>query len=399
MHALSLLQGWLKDNCEEVHRGRLNALCRAVDALLNRAPLTLTGLGRAMPGEVQTKNKIKCIDRLLGNRHLPGESVSMYRAMAHWVVGPRTRPVVLVDWSDCAPGNRWQVLRAAVAVQGRAVTVYDEVHPVSGNNNDAVHRAFLHRLGEVLPAGCVPVIVTDAGFRGPWFRAVRSMGWDYVGRVRNTISCSFDEGESWQLTRTLFASARARARYLGEALLALRNSYRCDLYLYDGRGRAAQRRCRSERYSQAAKRARGAAGEPWLLATSLAPGEGVANEVVRLYELRMQIEESFRDLKGQRLGFAAVDARTESVARRTVLMLIAALTSFALWLVGLAARAKGWHRHFQANTEQRRTVLSVIYLGREVLRQPHVYQQLSWDDLLEARRQLRALAREASLPA
>jgi len=30
------------------------------------------------------------------------------------------------------------------------------------------------------------IIVTDAGFRCPWFQQVREVGWDFVGRVRNT---------------------------------------------------------------------------------------------------------------------------------------------------------------------------------------------------------------------
>lgn len=27
--------------------------------------------------------------------------------------------------------------------------------------------------------------MTDAGFRGPWFRAVEAMGWHWLGRLRN----------------------------------------------------------------------------------------------------------------------------------------------------------------------------------------------------------------------
>jgi hypothetical protein len=51
-------------------------------------------------------------------------------------------------------------------------------------------------------------------------------------------------------------------------------------------------------------------------------------------------------------------------------LLIGALDTLQLWLVGLAARARGWMSHFQANTERRRVVLSVTFLGREVLKHP-----------------------------
>jgi hypothetical protein len=35
-----------------------------------------------------------------------------------------------------------------------------------------------------------PIIVTDAGFKVPWFRQILKLGWDFVGRTRqpNTFS-------------------------------------------------------------------------------------------------------------------------------------------------------------------------------------------------------------------
>ena len=89
---------------------------------------------------------------------------------------------------------------------------------------------------------------------------------------------------------------------------------------------------------------------------------------MKLYAKRMQIEESFRDLKDERWGFGLALARSGSRQRREVLLLIATLATLLLWLIGLAAKAHGWMRHFQANTERRRAVLSIVFLGREVLR-------------------------------
>lgn len=33
--------------------------------------------------------------------------------------------------------------------------------------------------------GTIYLLVTDAGFRGPRFRAVEAMGWHWLGRLRN----------------------------------------------------------------------------------------------------------------------------------------------------------------------------------------------------------------------
>jgi hypothetical protein len=64
------------------------------------------------------------------------------------------------------------LLRASVAVEGRSVTLYEEVHPPRRLNNRRVQDRFLEKLARIRPAGCEPVILTDAGFRSPWFDAV-----------------------------------------------------------------------------------------------------------------------------------------------------------------------------------------------------------------------------------
>lgn len=53
-----------------VSQNRQNALLDATLALINGASLTLTSLGRYLPGAAQVKNKIKRVDRLLGNESL-----------------------------------------------------------------------------------------------------------------------------------------------------------------------------------------------------------------------------------------------------------------------------------------------------------------------------------------
>jgi hypothetical protein len=89
---------------------------------------------------------------------------------------------------------------------------------------------------------------------------------------------------------------------------------------------------------------------------------------MQLYRQRMQIEETFRDLKCHRWGFGLRYARCNSAARLEMLLLLGALATLVVWLVGLAARALHLNRHLQANTERRRDVLSTFFIGRELLR-------------------------------
>jgi hypothetical protein len=107
------------------------------------------------------------------------------------------------------------------------------------------------------------------------------------------------------------------------------------------------------------------ATEPWLLATSLQRES--PSQVVAIYALRMQIEETFRDAKNPRFGWALDRTASRSAERLTVLIAIAAFALIAVALVGLAAETLNLHRSLQANTSIRR-VLSIISVGQHFAR-------------------------------
>jgi len=87
----------------------------------------------------------------------------------------------------------------------------------------------------------------------------------------------------------------------------------------------------------------------------------------------MQIEETFRDTKSHRWGFGFNYARCDNGSRIEVLLLIAALASLVLWLVGVHGRLLDWVRRLQANTETRRPVLSTLFVGRQLLNRPELH--------------------------
>lgn len=382
MHTLSLLQTWFERHTPFMHVSRTASLLAAVGALLRGNRLTLSGLGRSLAGSSRTKDTIKRIDRLLGNSHVHEERVSVYRALAHWLLVGVDRPVIIVDWSDCEPGHEWLMLTAALAQRGRAISVYSEVHRLSTYNSPRAHTRFLQTLYEVLPAGCRPIIITDAGFRGPWFRAVEQRGWDWVGRVRHRIKVQVASEAHWCYTTAIYRKATHRLQALGRCWLSHKHPYAAHLYLVKVSRRSRGRPVKRHGAGPTATRCRKLYKDPWLLATSLPPAQTNGSGVMKLYALRMQIEETFRDLKDDRWSFGLALARSQSRARREVLLLIGALATLQLWLVGLAARARGWMSHFQANTERRRAVLSVTFLGREVLKHPSY--SLTYADLASA---------------
>jgi hypothetical protein len=90
--------------------------------------------------------------------------------------------------------------------------------------------------------------------------------------------------------------------------------------------------------------------------------EPAAQAIVATYALRMKIEETFRDAKNHRFGWSLRDVRSRSGERLTVLLLLVALGTIAVTLLGFEAERRRVPRAYQANTVSRR-VLSHFVLG------------------------------------
>jgi hypothetical protein len=63
--------------------------------------------------------------------------------------------------------KRHFLLRASVPIEGRSLTLYEEVHTLKSKEKPKVHEQFLKTLQKMLPPRCRPILVTDAGFRTP----------------------------------------------------------------------------------------------------------------------------------------------------------------------------------------------------------------------------------------
>ncbi|MGH7239847.1 MAG: hypothetical protein ACREHG_07245, partial [Candidatus Saccharimonadales bacterium] len=81
----------------------------------------------------------------------------------------------------------------------------------------------------------------------------------------------------------------------------------------------------------------------------------------------MQIEENFRDTKSPTYGLGIARCRHTSFMRATNLLLLAALASFLLWLIGCVANARRWDKHVRANSSSRQPDYSMLYLARLVI--------------------------------
>jgi hypothetical protein len=355
-----------------VHAVRVMAVTALVEGIIRGGRLSPATIGRVLPGGALPKHGIKRVDRLLGNPKMVGDRLFFFLAIAHRLLRGCARPVVLVDWTQA--GGRHVALVAAVPIGGRALPIYVEVHPLKKLGNAAVEKRFLCALKAITPSECRSVIVTDAGFKGPFFEAVLDQGWDFVGRIRGTTKAVSSVGEMVSKEQ-LYARASIAPVELGSFGLFARHRIPCRLVLVRKRRRPGRKKppptCKEEREM------RQAALDPWLLATSMSDGD--AASVVGIYARRMQIEETFRDAKNHRFGWSLGDVRLSTPQRTAVLLTLAALAFLVVTLIGMAAERRGAHRAYQANTEKRR-VLSFLVLAAAILRR-NALDTYTLDDL------------------
>lgn len=359
MRAESILRRVLGDGGADLHRARLGAVVAAVVALIRGGEVGLAALGRAI-GRRSYKHGIKRIDRLLGNDGLAAELEVIYGAIARYVLRSVKQPVILLDWTRVR--SAMCALTAAVPVEGRALTIYSVSCPLSDFAKPEIEFEFLRKLRRLLPADSRAVLIADAGFRAPWIRKARELGFAFVTRIRGKTRLRRLGEQRWQHWKALLPVARRVPRALGTYHLVESRPVEARLVVVDKRSQAA-RSSHVRRRNARARRATTAQCEPWFLATSLSLPPA---QIVALYALRMQIELTFRDLKSHRFGWAFEDARSRSLPRMAVQVMLAALASLVAMLFGLAAEASALRKHFQANTIATRRVLSLVTLGRAV---------------------------------
>jgi len=381
MRALRTLQQFMAKTLTQIHKRRFETVFWAVGALMNGMRLSLTAIGRSATGVTYTKHNIKRVDRLLGNRLLHIEFPLFYYMITKLVIGAKTRPVILIDWTGA--GDKHWALVAAVPFSGRAIPIYVRVYSEKKNNNPDIHKAFLRELHRNLPTDCKPIIVTDAGFRNVWFKDVLAWGWDFVGRVLHNVYAYSIKEEKWYRAEDLFKKATLSPKDLGNFYLTKGNSLSVPLVLIRkkikrGNGKPSKDKTKIE--------ARHRANTPWLLVTSLT--YATAKRVVDIYSSRMQIEESFRDMKNHRYGWSFSDARSNSKKRKEVLFLIASIGLLALMLLGHTGERLNIHKRYQANTIHSARVLSLFYLGKNILMKEGALKKISVYEILVTLKEL-----------
>jgi hypothetical protein len=374
MHAAAIVSGFIETHLGAIHAARRRVLSAVVGAAMCGQCLSLTRLSRGVQGPGSLKASIKRVERLIGNSRIKQETHIVGRKLLEQLCRVHEPLIIAVDWSAVNPGGTLVELRAAVTRlgMGRALTVYQQVYPLAKLGNAKAERELLETLRSWISEDMQVIVVSDAGFRRPWFVQVERCGWSWIGRIRRGVNVSRD-ARVWLSAEQWFEDATRKARRWTNCYLSKKAPWLCDMVLYKARlcARKLYRRPGHGSSGKAIKEARARAHEPWLLAHS---GELKAyrpDEIVAMYERRMHIEECFRDTKSAVYGMGLEIARSRLQLRLQALLLIATLAAFLLWHIGQIAEAEGLQRRFKATTRTGRE-LSVITLALLLCAQNHI---------------------------
>lgn len=371
MHTQTVLQKFLQTWQPHHHSRRREALISAVDSVVQGAQVSITEMGRGLFSPVRIKHRVKRVDRLVGNPHLGGERLDYYAAITGCLLKGSPHPVILMDWSDFSTDRQQQLLRASTPVGGRSVTLYEELHPYRLLGNRRIQHRFLDTLKRLLPPDACPIIIADSGFRTPFYRYVNRLGWHWLGRIRNRDYLRWQGSpQDWVPAKSLYRLGTPQAKTLGDALWVRSQPLpgRLVVVRHPARGRHDKTLHGHQRRSNMSRKHAKQAKEPWLLIASPSLQARTAKEIVRLYKTRMQIEENFRDTKSTRVGLGIARQHNTRLERARNLLLIAALASFVLWLIGSIAKHQQWEHWVRVNSSSPHPDYSTLTLARLVIR-------------------------------
>ena len=378
MRANELLHVTFQNASNSIDKRISKALYSCVDSVFNGAHLSIASLGRHLNGSAQTKNKIKRVDRLLSNSSLQSHFSLFYQDMTKLLLTQGKQPIILVDGSVLSACGQYQFMSASVPLGGRSLPILEQSFLREKIMKPHSHKGFLERLKMVLPDDCKPIIVTDAAFKNPWFCQVKSMGWDYVGRSTSSVLYLADGEKNWQPIRALYSKAISKAEFVTTTTVSKGNPMSHSIYRYKALAKGRIKKNAHGKRSQATpdKKQANRAKQPWVLFSSLPIEQFQPKDIINIYKKRMQIEESFRDLKDDHHGLGLIYNRSRSINKITVALLIGAIVRFLLWALGLAAKKRNYHLSYQANTIRTRNVLSVFYIAKQFIRNHKTYHKI-----------------------
>jgi len=318
---------------EALHHKRVESVANATLGVLQAASLAVSAIGQglALASGSNCKHAIKQVDRLFSNRGL--DVNHLFASWVPFIVAERTEVVLALDWTDYDADDQSTLVLSVVTSHGRSTPLLWKTVRKSQlkKRRNAIEDALLLRLRQVIPESVRVTILCDRGFADQkLYEYLKSeLGFDYIVRFRSGITVTDASGQSRPAKQWVPSTPRA---------LMLRGARVTeDAYPV---GAVVLLHDRDMK-------------EAWCLATSRA--DLSARQVVALYGKRFTTEETFRDQKDLRFGMGLKQTHISNPNRRDRVLLVCAMATALLTLLGAAGESLGEDRMLRANTQKTRT--------------------------------------------
>lgn len=331
---------WVLTVCGALRLSQAKTLAELVVATCRVDRVNLPSIAQRLDGASTLKQAIKRVWRFTANRRVE-IGTAMEGVVRQLVARRKEALVVALDWVEV---RTFHTLSAVAVLPGRGVPLLWASYPEwqLHKSQNSLEEGLLRLLRTMLPASLPVILVADRGFgRTELARVCQELGFHYVVRI----------------TPDVYVRS---ARFSGKLLdYPVKRGLRRLLKNVEYRRHHPVTQHVAVLWKRKLPKRR---DEPWFLMTDL---EWPATRLSELYGRRMTIEETFRDHKSRRNGYALRNTRIQHVDHFDRLLLILALAYLLVVGLGLHARRLYCPANWCSNT--RRSECSAFTIGRRML--------------------------------
>lgn len=296
---------WCQELFSNIHKIRSRTLGVLVEALIRGNHLGVCSLGRNIVSNTSIKHNIKRVHRFISN-----ENVKVYNFLEiflSYFTRISNTMILVVDWTKI---RERPVLCCGLVSKGRVIPVYWKIAKTDRDyDQNRIEDILFHDLRDLIPKRIKTIIIADRGFhRSSLLRLLDSLGFKYVIRQPCTPYIKSDDYtgrlKDLVLTRGIAIDIPfCRIKKKWESLCRI-------VALHD--------------FNQK---------EAWFLSTNIF--DLTSKQVIKLYNYRFRIEETFRDIRGVRGGWHLKQIGVKDSERLSRLLLISAIAYYFIMLSGI----------------------------------------------------------------
>ena len=362
---LSYVVDWVLDNIELGDKRRARALGEMAWGLAVAGKVSFTEIGRAIEGKATAASKHKRVHRFCHNENVDPAAVqsALFQILVadalrrHSEPGPHVVPLA-IDWHTYDNGAMCG-LRVSLITGSRALPLmwYETRPSALKNRQTEIERQAIENLVRLRPPGVTWLLVLDCGFHASTvLDALGGAGYFVVRSqvhvlVHSPVDC-------WMRTGDLPVRMGSLVEF---GWLTWSGTSPRTVRMVAARMPPVSQRNRRSSPRHKKKTQPGYCP----LLTNLPEHLASAEDVLKIYLRRFEIEHSFRDIKSATLGLDMEHVHLKSVETYARLLCIVAVAEAVLWLCGAEAEhLELRYAHTSSRPRSGRRVLSLVRLGR-----------------------------------